>query len=194
MASYHAEHGVSEQGGGGGPQADEARRGRWVAQVVDDFMDVGRSGQGTPVAAAAAPESYLAVARLFGEFMGEGGSEHQRFLEGLIMRLNEEANAGTVGPPPASAEFIRTLPVLPAEQCRGLGCAICNEAAPAGPGTRLPCCHHFHRDCIRPWLELHNTCPMCRAEVPSDDPRWLERRREHERREARELRDNAMFG
>ncbi|KAJ2367293.1 hypothetical protein H4S01_002235, partial [Coemansia sp. RSA 2610] len=104
-------------------QDDEGavRRGHWVSQAVGSFLDVSRSTQGTPVAALAAPESYLNVARMFGEFMDndEAGSAHQQFLESLIVRLHEEANANVAGPPPASREFIRTLPAVPISQCKG---------------------------------------------------------------------------
>lgn len=25
------------------------------------------------------------------------------------------------------------------------------------------CCHRFHYDCVRPWLEQNKTFPMCRT-------------------------------
>lgn len=34
--------------------------------------------------------------------------------------------------------------------------------------VQLPCKHCFHEECILPWLELHHTCPICRAELPSE--------------------------
>ncbi|KAJ1848856.1 hypothetical protein LPJ70_000804, partial [Coemansia sp. RSA 2708] len=195
MASYYSELGVKERDES---QDDEGavRRGHWVSQAVGSFLDVSRSTQGTPVAALAAPESYLNVARMFGEFMDndEAGSAHQQFLESLIVRLHEEANANVAGPPPASREFIRTLPAVPISQCKGMSCVVCNESLAVESSvpelaTRLPCKHYFHRECVKPWLELHNTCPMCRHEVPSDDPRWLEKKREVDRLATAEIRD-----
>ncbi|KAJ2805002.1 hypothetical protein H4R20_002271 [Coemansia guatemalensis] len=206
MASYYSEHGLKEREDGHTSESS-VQRGRWVNQLVDDFMDVGRSSQGTPVAALASPESYLNVARLFGEFRDndESGSVHQRFLEGLIMRLHEEANSSSTGPPPASRDFIRKLPALAAAQCPTSNCVICDEgllsdaidssnSAPTNYVTRLPCNHHYHLTCVKPWLELHNTCPMCRHEVPSDDPRWLEKKREEERRNTLEVKEMMMYG
>lgn len=29
--------------------------------------------------------------------------------------------------------------------------------------------HLFDLDCILPWLQLHNTCPLCRYEVETEE-------------------------
>ncbi|KAI9505270.1 hypothetical protein BX070DRAFT_221806 [Coemansia spiralis] len=140
MASYYSELGIKEKedrAGGGTPGAG-GRGNRWVSQAVDDFMNIG-SNRPTPVAAMASPERFLNVARLYSDFMdnnegSSGGgadmSNHQQFLESLIMQLYEEANATSAGPPPASREFIRTLPVVTKDQFKDsdvISCTICNE-------------------------------------------------------------------
>jgi hypothetical protein len=47
--------------------------------------------------------------------------------------------------------------------------AICKEDLPlAAAARRLPCRHLYHSPSIVPWLELRNSCPICRCRLPSD--------------------------
>mmetsp|Transcript_1961 Transcript_1961/g.6477 ORF Transcript_1961/g.6477 Transcript_1961/m.6477 type:complete len:393 (-) Transcript_1961:347-1525(-) len=47
-------------------------------------------------------------------------------------------------------------------------CAVCMEELVASTlAVRLPCRHTFHEECLRAWLSKHNTCPTCRAKLPT---------------------------
>jgi hypothetical protein len=43
-------------------------------------------------------------------------------------------------------------------------CAICQDAIEMGQSVRMirHCTHHFHQECLDPWLQTHTTCPTCR--------------------------------
>ena len=61
------------------------------------------------------------------------------------------------------------------------GCIICRDTFEIGSTViRMPFCSHcFHEECGLQWLKSHNTCPVCRRELPTDDPEYeAERRRE----------------
>lgn len=52
-------------------------------------------------------------------------------------------------------------------------CSICLMDVAEGQDTILiPCGHMFHDACITKWLNLHNSCPVCRYELPTDDPEY----------------------
>lgn len=50
-------------------------------------------------------------------------------------------------------------------------CAICKDQFLVEvEAKQLPCSHLYHPDCILPWLSNHDSCPLCRFKLPSDDP------------------------
>ncbi|PKA62507.1 E3 ubiquitin-protein ligase RING1-like [Apostasia shenzhenica] len=55
-------------------------------------------------------------------------------------------------------------------------CAVCKDEIWLTEMVKmLPCMHHYHEDCILPWLDRRNTCPLCRYELPSSEEeveRW----------------------
>ncbi|XP_007544891.1 PREDICTED: E3 ubiquitin-protein ligase RNF126 [Poecilia mexicana] len=88
-------------------------------------------------------------------------------LDAIITQLlNQFENSG---PPPADGDKIRNLPTLEITDehvASGLECSVCKEDYSVGENVRqLPCNHMFHNDCIVPWLEQHDTCPVCRTSL-----------------------------
>lgn len=89
-------------------------------------------------------------------------------LEELFEQLSTNDRRGT---PPASRSSIDAMPSIKISQ-RHLRsdshCPVCKEKFELGSEARqMPCNHIYHSDCIVPWLVQHNSCPVCRQELPS---------------------------
>ncbi|XP_047968455.1 probable E3 ubiquitin-protein ligase RHC1A [Salvia hispanica] len=96
-------------------------------------------------------------------FMGHG-------LQELIEQLSVNDRRG---PPPAPRSAIDAMPTIKILQ-RHLNtdahCPVCQDKFELGTRARqMPCDHIYHSDCIVPWLVEHNSCPVCRVELPSLD-------------------------
>lgn len=93
-------------------------------------------------------------------FMGPG-------MEDLIEQLTQNAHRG---PPPASRSSIDAMPLVKISKRHLRGdshCAVCKERFELGSEARvMPCKHLYHSECIIPWLTQHNSCPVCRQELP----------------------------
>lgn len=106
-------------------------------------------------------------------FVGQG-------LEQLLQQLAEN-DPNRYGTPPASKSVIEKLPTVTITEDVSSSemnqCAVCMDEFEVGvEAKQIPCKHMFHKDCILPWLELHNSCPVCRHELPTDDPDYESRR------------------
>ncbi|XP_057870622.1 E3 ubiquitin-protein ligase RING1 isoform X2 [Cryptomeria japonica] len=100
-------------------------------------------------------------------------------LEQLVSELALSDRRGGVfgggGPPPASrasVEALETVRNIGSDTGGTLCCAVCKDEFGAGAAEvkKMPCQHMYHSDCILPWLAQHNSCPVCRYEMPTDDP------------------------
>ncbi|XP_006659522.1 E3 ubiquitin-protein ligase CIP8-like [Oryza brachyantha] len=78
--------------------------------------------------------------------------------------------------PPAARSAVEALPsavVAAGEEGEGEECSVCRDGVAAGERVkRLPCSHRYHEECIVPWLDVRNSCPLCRFELPTDDPQY----------------------
>ncbi|CAN6443483.1 unnamed protein product [Victoria cruziana] len=89
-------------------------------------------------------------------------------LEELIEQLTMSDRRG---PPPAPRAAIEAMPTIKISQ-RHLRvdshCPVCQEKFEIGTEAReMPCKHIYHSECIVPWLVQHNSCPVCRYQLPT---------------------------
>ena len=106
-------------------------------------------------------------------------------------------------PPPVSKEWLKNeLPKYCFNESErdGYQCPIClikfnklnkkeadKEQENSKNAVRLPGCgHSFHCDCLLRWLDNTSSCPLCRAELPTDDKMYEEFKRQKKREKVRE--------
>ncbi|XP_010549960.1 PREDICTED: E3 ubiquitin-protein ligase Praja-1 [Tarenaya hassleriana] len=116
---------------------------------------------------------YLASIDEYGENHGDFDAIFGQMLD---------TDTGISGSPPAAKRVVEDLPLVELTvDDLGKGdivCAVCkDEMAIEEKVRRLPCRHFYHEDCILPWLGIRNTCPVCRHELPTDDPEYESARR-----------------
>lgn len=97
----------------------------------------------------------------------------------FVQSMNNDSNRPT-GNPPAAKTAVKNLKhfKMTEEYCKKdekevfeyPSCSVClTEIAKDCDTVLVPCGHMFHSPCILKWLELHNTCPVCRYELPTED-------------------------
>ncbi|TMW68751.1 hypothetical protein Poli38472_006219 [Pythium oligandrum] len=101
-------------------------------------------------------------------------------LETVINQLMQN-DPNRHGAPPASKRVVDELPkhtITQTDVDANAECPVCKDLfAVDEVSHELPCHHAFHPDCILPWLKQHNSCPVCRYELPTDDEDYERRRR-----------------
>jgi len=101
-------------------------------------------------------------------------------LDDILQRVMEMTAQQQQQRRPTKKEAVEKIPVVQISEvhCKKLDdgkslenplCTVCQENMPMGiKAMVVPCGHIFHPDCILPWLKDHNTCPVCRYELPTD--------------------------
>lgn len=107
------------------------------------------------------------------------GSGFDRLLDQLSQI--ESDSMARFSHPPASKSAIESMAIVEIKEnhiCDEIYCGVCKEAFELGVLVReMPCKHFYHSDCILPWLNLRNSCPVCRHVISSESE---ERREESE--------------
>eukprot|EP00929_Paragymnodinium_shiwhaense_P077470 TRINITY_DN39897_c0_g1_i2.p1 TRINITY_DN39897_c0_g1~~TRINITY_DN39897_c0_g1_i2.p1 ORF type:complete len:1281 (+),score=173.59 TRINITY_DN39897_c0_g1_i2:123-3965(+) len=67
-------------------------------------------------------------------------------------------------PPAILDRMLAQLPAVMVKTGEEDPCIICLERPTRGEVMLcLPCCHRYHRDCIKEWLKHSRLCPLCKA-------------------------------
>ncbi|RNA21905.1 E3 ubiquitin-ligase RNF181-like [Brachionus plicatilis] len=147
------------------------------------------------------------------EPLGENERPNEQLLlarllvdSGIANALNlsfEDLSSQNLSPPISKIWLKEEFPKYcfsESDKC-GHKCPICLIAFEEEGQTRavkIPNCGHiFHCDCILKWFEKTSSCPLCRFELPTDDPSYEEFKRQKKREKIRqqEIEDlhNSMF-
>ncbi|GAA0176208.1 ubiquitin-protein ligase [Lithospermum erythrorhizon] len=124
-------------------------------------------------------------------FLGQGSQQS-------ILQLNEN-DSNRRGAPPASKAAVEDLPdIMITEELLdsdSIVCGVCqNSLNPGQVVKQMPCMHLFHNDCILRWLQERNSCPVCRFQLPTDDPDYENQRNEQQQEENPNLRIDTITG
>eukprot|EP01004_Peranema_trichophorum_P006032 NODE_4872_length_1101_cov_42.695297_g4326_i0.p1 GENE.NODE_4872_length_1101_cov_42.695297_g4326_i0~~NODE_4872_length_1101_cov_42.695297_g4326_i0.p1 ORF type:complete len:235 (+),score=42.87 NODE_4872_length_1101_cov_42.695297_g4326_i0:106-810(+) len=114
---------------------------------------------------------------LLSQLHGQG--DFDQGFNNLLAQIMERYS-GPYGAPPATPEAVESLPMINISQKdvdEKEACSVCKDEYELNESVlKMPCGHLFHKDCIMPWFDQHNSCPTCRYELPTDDPDYEARR------------------
>ncbi|KAE8702588.1 anaphase-promoting complex subunit 2-like isoform X1 [Hibiscus syriacus] len=101
------------------------------------------------------------------EFLLDSGFD--RLIDQLSQM--EILNIGRYNQSPAWKAAVEAMPLVEIDDTHihdELCCAVCKEQFELGTKVlNMPCNHLYHSNCILPWLQLQNSCPVCRHELPA---------------------------
>jgi E3 ubiquitin-protein ligase RNF115/126 len=180
-------------------------------EIDEQSMESGFEGEGDEAGEEALRYLEWEILLAFNNLERNGGLEHEdESLNNLYLAVHDgiisgntdydilfgqllENDGGLKGSPPAAKSFVENLPLveLTEEELKekNVVCAVCKDEVTVEEKVgKLPCSHCYHGDCILPWLNIRNTCPVCRYELPTDDDDYEQSK---VRRVARDLLDFA---
>lgn len=180
-------------------------------EIDEQSMESGFEGEGDEAGEEALRYLEWEILLAFNNLERNGGLEHEdESLNNLYLAVHDgiisgntdydilfgqllENEGGLKGSPPAAKSFVENLPLveLTEEELKekNVVCAVCKDEVTVEEKVgKLPCSHCYHGDCILPWLNIRNTCPVCRYELPTDDDDYEQSK---VRRVARDLLDFA---
>ncbi|XP_019152124.1 PREDICTED: E3 ubiquitin-protein ligase RING1-like [Ipomoea nil] len=129
--------------------------------IVQGSSDSNPNPNPNPPPPTPPPPGSQAVGALGNYFIGPS-------LEMLLQHLAEN-DPNRYGTPPAQKGTVEALPMVKVEDDASQ-CSVCLEDFEIeAEAKEMPCKHRFHSGCILPWLQLHNSCPVCRYQLPPDE-------------------------
>ncbi|KAI3912878.1 hypothetical protein MKW98_012820 [Papaver atlanticum] len=171
----------------------EARQSLLIArELLDTLLRLAPTGQDRSATERAS--------QLLDEFVRDiEGFPRLQELNQAVEALLQSLGSRLLRVPPASKEVVANLPTIIVTEetlTRCTECAVCSENLVINDKMQeLPCKHLFHPLCLMPWLDKHNSCPICRHELPTDNEAYeswkkSEKEAEKARRDAAMLRLN----
>ena len=146
-----------------------------VNDILRDFMDVFNS------------RDFVRMQSHYSDFSPDNfmNNYNQNFasddLFEMIRRVSEQEAQQRQKPKQASKEAVEKLPVVTIREkhCNKIKgasggseleppcCTVCcDNIELSTKGMFMPCGHIYHPDCLKPWLQQNNTCPVCRFTLP----------------------------
>ncbi|KAJ9141308.1 hypothetical protein P3X46_031856 [Hevea brasiliensis] len=81
-------------------------------------------------------------------------------------------DVGTIPASKASIDGLTRLRFHQGSHDPGVTCVVCLEELEEDDDLiELPCSHLYHEDCIVKWLLSSHLCPLCRYQMPTEQPR-----------------------
>jgi len=131
---------------------DNDRQGRVIPFAIVFEFD-------TPVSL----EASFGLLELLGGRIFNNATNHDDILNQLFQQYQPRPQPAT------SKQFLASIPEIEVSSDMQELCTVCQDVYKEGDRSlKLPCNHMYHKDCIVPWLESHNTCPTCRYILPTE--------------------------